>query len=275
MRKLLLPALLIASILGCDRDASAPAPVVPQVPASVRNDAEITDMLLRLLRDHQLPAVLEDGWVHVQGTPIRMGGQIQGGNETGEKKASIVQLAMRLRHDGGLQIEQPVVGFGDTRADAIGHAEASFVLGTFHAWLAAFVNAGEDHVRPQERTIGGRKRLVTQGDIVMKAFGDRPKDDNAWRDQLFAAINALDVPRGTHWIDVYHGVVKGEKHEMEIQLDGQRWNAMEERMRNTTWPDNGTFASVRLFLVVQELDDPTRPKRVATTSPTATSKSAA
>ena len=94
MRKLLLPALLIASILGCDRDASAPAPVVPQVPASVRNDAEITDMLLRLLRDHQLPAVLEDGWVHVQGTPIRMGGQIQGGNETGEKKASIVQLAV-------------------------------------------------------------------------------------------------------------------------------------------------------------------------------------
>jgi hypothetical protein len=271
MRNLVLPILLAGVIFGCDRNASAPAPVTSQVPAPVRNDAEITDMLLRLVRGHNLPASLENGWVRIEGTPVRMGGGIQGGNEGGEKKSVIVQLAMRLALDGGLQIEQPVVGFGDNRAAAIEHAEASFVLGTFHAWLAAFVNANEDHVRPQERTIGDRKRLVTQGDIVMKALGEQPKDDHRWRDQLLAAIDATDLPRGTHWIDVYHGVVKGEKHEMEIQLDGQRWNAIEEKMRDAPWPDNGTFASVRLFLVVQELGDPTRPKRVATTSPAATS----
>lgn len=42
---------------------------------------------------------------------------------------------------------------------------------------------------------------------------------------------------------------------------------MEQKMRNAPWPNNGTFTSVRQFIIIQEPDDPMRPKPRATTRP--------
>ena len=74
----------------------------------------------------------------------------------------------------------------------------------------------------------------------------------------------MNLPAGAHWVDVYNGIVQG-KQTMEIQLDGERWDEMERRMRGAPWPNNGTMTSVRLFLVIQEMDDATRPKKRPTT----------
>jgi hypothetical protein len=120
--------------------------------------------------------------------------------------------------------------------------------------------------------IGGRKRLVTYGDVVTKAVGGigKPEDDKDWRRQLMKEIEGMNLPAGAHWVDVYNGFVQG-KQTIEIQFDGERWDEMERRMRGAKWPDNGTMTSVRLFLVIQEVDDATRPKvRPATRAVTTT-----
>src|SRR5687768_10465769 len=189
------PIVLIASLLlalmgaiGCERDEAstappAAAPAAPAMPA----DAEINSWLLKILVDHGLPARVVGDWVEVGDGSVRVNGLVEDVGSDG----TVVQLAMRLRLADGRVVVQPVVGMGDGRAGAVAHALESFLLGTLHAWLAAFINADEEHLRPERRTIGGRERLVTQGGVVTKSFGKQPNDDYKWRDQFFAALDAM------------------------------------------------------------------------------------
>jgi hypothetical protein len=226
--------------------------------AELTGDAEMNNWLAEVLQGHGISARVESNWVSIEGTPVRVNGQVTSVNESRTSFAT-VQLAMRLMLADGRVVGQPVVGWGKDRSEAVADAEASFLLGTFHAWLGAFIDPAEEHAGREERVLAGRKRLVTLGDVVMKSFGEaQPKDDRKWRERLMGAIDRSGLTGGAHWIDVYNGLIEG-KQELEIQLDGVRWTEMEERMRAAPWPNNGTFTSVRLFLVLQDPDDPTRP----------------
>jgi hypothetical protein len=265
----MLTLLTLTAAAGCERDNSTPTPAGASssaVPSPEPADAALNAWLLEVLKEHNLPARVVGEWVEIGDGSVRVNGSVHGDDDT-SGGTTILQLAMRLRLTDGRLIVQPVVGMGKSRDEAVAQAEASFLLGTMHAWLAAFINADEEHVQPEKRTVGGKPRLVTLGDVVTKAIGGQPKDDFKWRDQLLAEIESTDLAPGAHWIDVYHGIVSGEKREMEIQLDNARWTEMEQKMQNAPWPDNGQYTSVRLFLVVQDLDDPTRAKIRPTTGP--------
>jgi hypothetical protein len=232
----------------------------------VRFDPGVNAFLLDVIQRHQISAHAEGSWVVIDGSPIRVNGAVQNGKSDRPDFAS-VQLEMRLLLPDGRVVVQQVVGWGNDRQAAINHAQASFLIGTFHAWLSAFVEPEDEHLRPAERVIAGRKRLLTVGDTLTKsAGGQKVVDDRAWYEQLLRELDRNDPGEGTHWVDVYHGAFQG-KQEMEIQLDNARWSAFEEKMRAAPWPDNGTFTSVRQFIVVQELNDPMRPTHRPTTLP--------
>ena len=279
-------AFIIALPLGCkddSRNKPAPAPQESSTGAAAAAepaDPEVNAWLLETARSHKLQAEQARDWVTFKGTNVAMSASVLGGYEAESKKPDetvILQVNFRLRLPGGQVVVQPVVGWGRGRDGAIANAEASFLLGSFHAFLGAFIDPGEEHVQQEERTIGGRRRIVTQGGVVTKTLGGAgpatresggdstpPEEDKRWRDQFLRELDAADLPAGTHWIDVYHGSID-DKQEMEIQLDNQRWTEMEDKMRTAPWPRAGRFTSVRQFLVIQDPDDPTRPKRKSTT----------
>jgi hypothetical protein len=258
--------LMFTVMLGCE-DRSSSSPTAPQRTAGNepqhKGDPELNKWLLDAIEAHQIAASIDGEWVAPQGSGVRVNAECVSDNS--KATGTIVELNLRLALPDGRVVVQQVVGVGNNRSEAIANAEASFLLGTLHVWLAAFIDPAEEHVERLELTIGGRKRIVTLGNVLTKAAGELPKDDLKWKDQLLKTIERAELTRGAHWVDVYNGIVqKGKAQEMEIQLDHVRWTAMEEQMRSAPWPDNGQFTSVRLFLVIQDENDPTRP----TTRPT-------
>ena len=70
-------------------------------------------------------------------------------------------------------------------------------------------------------------------------------------------------------MDFYQGRIN-DKQLMEIQLDNRRAPELEKSMAGADYPFNGTYTSVRLFLVIQDAEgDPSRPATRPATRPVA------
>jgi hypothetical protein len=277
-------ALLAILLAGCKKETSSssappqpsPADVAPLSGAApFPPEPKVMDWLLGVLQQHGIAAQRTRDWITFAGTDVALSAGLQPDDPKTPKRENFVVLQVNFsaRLPGGRMILQPVAGFGETRDAALAHAEASFLLGTFHVLLGAFVDPDEKHVRQEQRTIAGTPRLVTIGDIVGKQFGttqpaSKPADDTRWQEQFRHDLDTLGVPPGTHWIDIYNGFVN-DKQILEIQLDNKRWPQMEEKMRFAAWPRTGgaTLTSVRQFLVVQDENDVTRPKPRPQTRP--------
>lgn len=203
---------------------------------------------------------MEGDWVAFTGTPFRMSAGIDPEDGAPDKGSAIVQVDFRALLPDGRIIVQQVVGWGDDREQAIASAEASFLLGSFHAFLGAFVDPAEEHVISEERTIGGRKRIVTSGGVLAKTLDKSGMPEHGgWRSRFLEELDRSDLPPGTHWVDLYHGYA-GDQEQLQIELDNERWTEMEQKMRDAPWPRVGVYTSVRQFLIIQDPDDPTRPK---------------
>ena len=273
MRLASLPLAVVAVVLtsGCkDRSANrnAPAPP-PSVQPDVAGDPKINNWLLQTAQAHNVPAELAGDWVAFTGTNVRMNGSVAPADPNAKSSdTKIVQVNFRVLLPDGRMVVQPVVGWGKDEDEAIASSEASFLLGSFHAFLGAFIDPHEQHVEQEQRTIGGRRRVVTYGGVLTKTMGGetQPVQDRRWHDQLLRELDAAALPPGTHWVDVYNGFVK-DRQELEIQLDNERWTAMERKMKDAPWPRAGMFTSVRQFIVIQDLDDPMRPTIRPTTRP--------
>jgi hypothetical protein len=253
------------ALCGCEK-SSAPAPT-PVTAAKTRptvpSDPQINQFLLDALHKHHFAAHIDGPWVVLDCAPVCMNGEISSTSQRGR----IVQLGFRLLLPDGRIIQQPVVGFAEDEKRAIDSAKASFMLGTLHAWFGAFVDPQDEHVTYETRDLGGWKRIITWGDVVTKTMGTtQPSFNTHWKEQLIQQIDEARLSPGTHWIDVYNGIVQ-EKQELEIQLDNQRWTEMEAKMKKAPWPTNGFFTSVRVFLIVQDVGDPTRPTTRPATMP--------
>jgi hypothetical protein len=272
-------ALLVVAV-GCDRKTSGSSASSSNGTTAHRHqaaaeagppvDVAVGSFLFDLVRRHGLAAHQDRGWVVFEPSGVALGASdhpTEPGDGGG--KMVIVQLDFRTRLPGGQEVVQEVVGWGDDRDAAVKSAEVSFTLGTFHALLGAFVDPDEQHVVSERRTIGGRPRVVTYGDILTKTLGgddaggkaptSRPAADEneAWHRPFLAALDASALPPGLHTVDLYNGMI-GDKQEMEIQLDHRRWAEMEATMRNAPWPRHGGFTSVRQFVVIQDVGEGTR-----------------
>ena len=256
-------AIVLALVLaGCNDRDSVKVPAQPsntsQV-AALPADRELNNWLLDVCKQHKMSARLDGDWVVFSNAPVKLNAALA--PERPQKTDRVIlQLEFRALLPDGKLLAQPVVGWGKDRPEAIASAEASFLLGSFHAFVGAFIDPAEEHVQREQRTIGGRKRVVTFGGILTKAVGEGElTKDERWHEQLMREIDASQIPPGTHWVDVYNGRV-GDHQELEIQLDNERWTEMEAKMRAAPWPYNGTFTSVRQFLIIQDPSNPTRPK---------------
>jgi hypothetical protein len=260
------PVTAVASLLalllaGCnDRDlVTVPAqPSNTSQVAALPADRGLNEWLLDVCKQHKMPARLDGDWVVFSNAPVKLNAALA--PETPQKTDQVIlQLEFRALLPDGKLLAQPVVGWGKDRGEAIASAQTSFLLGSFHAFVGAFIDPAEEHVQREQRTIGGRKRVVTFGGILTKAVGEgQPPTDERWHEQLMREIDSSQIPPGTHWVDVYNGRV-GDHQELEIQLDNERWTQMEGKMRSAPWPYNGTFTSVRQLLIIQDPDDRTRP----------------
>lgn len=245
--------LAVMAFGGCKKQSTVSRPVSPQL----HGDAEINKWLAEALAAHQIPAHVAGDWVVCDDRRVSFNGELS--DDRAAQNGHIVQAEMRVRIGDSPTITQSVVGMGKDRAAAIENSKASFLLGTFHCWIGAFVDANDEHVVRQEWTINGRKQMVTLGDVVTKSAGGEPPEEDGWRQELRRRIEASDMLPGVHWVDVYHGQIKNHGVEMQIERDGVRWMEMEQMLRDAKWPFNGTFTSVRLFLVIQDEGDRTRP----------------
>jgi hypothetical protein len=111
----------------------------------MKADAEVNQFLLDVIQGHGISAKIEADWVVVEGSSVRANGEVIDA-QTQRPDSAMVELSMRLKLAAGRIVRQPVVGWGKDRKEAIGHAQASFLLGTLHAWLGAFIDPAEEHV---------------------------------------------------------------------------------------------------------------------------------
>jgi hypothetical protein len=271
IRMLLLASLLLSSCSDDPlKDVIAQKPP-PEEQLPVHRD--VNQFLLDVAREHGLPARVEGDWVAFDGSAVRMNGGVAL-ERSGAQDRVVVQIDFRVRLPDGRLVVQPVIGWDKDRLGAIASAQASFLIGTYHAMLGAFIDPGERHVETSRQVIGGRERVLTFGDTLTKVLGgDTPPTGGRWKEQLMTELGGAPIPAGTHWVDVYNGFVD-DKQELEIQLDSQRWPEMEQKMRGADWPRVGHFTSVREFIIIQDVNDPTRPKARPQTAPAATAPAA-
>src|SRR5688572_18289835 len=180
MRSIWLP-LAVAIVLplgGCEKESANNAPPPPPTAREIAGDPEVNRWLLDVAREHQVPAEMDGDWVAFTGTAVRMNGFFPPGDTGGGPDRVILQVNFRVLLPNGKMVVQPVAGWGKTREEAVASAQASFLLGSFHAFLGAFVDPAEQHVQQEHRTLGGRPRVVTYGGVLTKTMdGDQPEDD--------------------------------------------------------------------------------------------------
>lgn len=227
---------------------------------------EINDFLAKGFNDHGYIAKVDGQWVTIEGSPVKLNGHVVEGNR--DRDMTILEVHVRLQLPDGRLVRQQVVGWGKDREEAIVHAQASFVLGTFHALVGAFIDPAEEHVERHDITIGGKPRVATFGSVVLKAVAASTQpSERGWQKTFHEALEKSNLSPGAHWIDLYHAQLPKEEM-LEIQLDNSRSPDLEAAMKTADWPKGGTLTSVRQFVVIQDTDDATRPKSRPTTRPT-------
>jgi hypothetical protein len=220
--------------------------------------------LVDVLNGHRLKPREDDGWILLEGSEIAFAARVL---DSADSKPDLVilQVDFGVRLANNTVIIQQCVGFGATRAAALEGSKATFMLGTLHAVLSALVTGELEHVDTEELNASdGRRIVATFGSSLTRTDGPSVSDNGDWRAVLTAVIAKADLPEGVHWIDLYH--FRGADDEMiEGQIDNNRSSWLEEEMRAARWPTNSAckFVSVRQFVIVQDVSDPSRPARRA------------
>ncbi|HEX7900351.1 MAG TPA: DUF6348 family protein [Planctomycetota bacterium] len=181
-------------------------------------------------------------------------------NEQTGQDLSSVQLDTFFVPGPGQEIVESFGGFGATRNEAIDDAFENFVAGTLHVLLAAFFpDLPTDQADIEEWIVGGTKKRVVVGNFTTR--GQLP----ALR-EFIPAINRLlenevkarVLSKGTHWIRLYQA--RGPTTNInEVLLNNEPDPGLQAAIGLMPWPASTSFYSVRLFLVVQDRSDESRP----------------
>jgi hypothetical protein len=211
---------------------------------------DLTDLLCKLFRAHDVEASVDGEWVKLPRPYMRARAAVA--QETPHPNALVIQLDVIVSVMFGRVLVESFAGIGATRAAAIANALESFTANSLHVILSVFFNRGLDQVEREEWLVSGLRRSVTFGGAQYRFFGQRPEQfDLAWMTQLRSVIERQELPQGSHWIRFYYAQDASTTVQCEALLDNQTWTPVQDGMRQFSWPAMDHFYSVRLFILLQ------------------------
>jgi hypothetical protein len=235
----------LGSVLGWLRGESGLVPM--------STEEAINLALFDLFRRHDVPAIYRGGVV-VLPNRMRVSGSIS--NQRRLPNGGSVQLDVVFEFQPGGCIVESFVGLGETRQEAIAFAMNNFVVNSFHVFLAAFVRPGDEQVREEEWTIGGKPRRVVIGNLGIRgsvmAKEAQQAQLGACMQRFEERIQAQPPGPGTHWVRLFYAQEGGRMLAFEVLRDNAPWLEMQAEMAAVEWPATEEFYSVRNFLVIQD-----------------------
>jgi uncharacterized protein DUF6348 len=221
---------------GCSRHAD-----------SAKHDNFFRDWLTK----HGEKEVVVDGdGVGIAASPTRLKTSVYETNK--HDSGYSVEMEFKISLPGGGEIVDYVAGMGETEEQATADAMANFTLSTFHVVYKAFMNSADPHQRVREVTIAGQRREMISGDLFLRGSeGSQPIDLEPLRPQIQAAVVALPLSTGRHWIKIVYGQNAGEPITVAATLDNQDEHALTDAIGKLPWPKSDGFYMAKQFIVIK------------------------
>lgn len=220
---------------------------------SRQSDSAKYDKFFRdwLTQHGEQEVVVDEGGVGIAASPTRLKTSTYESNKH-DGGGYTVELEFKTQLPGGREIIDYVAGMGDTEEQAAQDAMLNFTLSTFHVVYKAFMNPDDPHQSIQEVSIAGQKRQMLSGDLFLRGSeGSGSIDLEAMRPQIQAAIVALPLSDGPHWIKVVYGQNAGERIIVAATFDNQDQVALTETIGKLSWPKSDGFYMAKQFIVIK------------------------
>ena len=259
LHKTLPIALAILVFAGCSSSSDNEA---SRFPRRYRGDAIVNPVLVKHLKKHGLSARESDGWVIAGSHPPISGSVVQ--STKSENNSVTVQIDVRVHLEDHNTVIESFAGTGQTKQEAIKNATDNFAINALPVLLASLYSltpkeghAPLDGVEQREWYINGEIRKVTVGGFGVRGFppGDSPPTD--WFKQVENEIKVTSLSPGTHWVRCYFAQFENKPLAYEALLDNEPWERGQSILKMHRWPPGDDFYSVRVFLVIQDADEPT------------------
>ncbi|WP_417387894.1 DUF6348 family protein [Gimesia sp.] len=239
---------LLAGMAGCSSETSSPSP-----PADLHGDSTINPIILELMKQHEIEAQIDDGWVVVADRPSICGAVVTKTRPTPDVISIQIDIYFKIAPDRILV--ESFGGLGTTLEEAVADGINNFAVNSLHVLLSAFYEKNDRQAVIEQWTINGIPRRVTIGHIGMRGnVPDSGEGSPEWFLDLEKNIKKSSLQAGTHWVRCYYAQMENQSVSLEILRDNQHWKAIQTEMEKTNWPKADDFFSVRVFLVIQDHD---------------------
>lgn len=247
---------MICLIFGCGDNVSDTVEKATSKPTLT-----LQQMAIQLLEAHDIAAHANGDWIAIQGSEVLTQWKLASEREVQAGQWSVQLDTLWVLADRRLLVES-VAGIGPSRSAATVDALDNFSKSSFHVLLRALLDAPCDHAQPAESwEISGTPRMVFPSDLVSR--GNFPQDAieavQDWCDLVVKEIQKSSLPNGTHWIRVYMAQMNDQVMQLEVLLDNEPWHEIKPRLIQIKPPKQKDFYSIRLFWVIRDSMDPTRP----------------
>ena len=203
-----------------------------------------------LTKHGEKEVVVDADGVGIAASPTRLKTSVYGTNK--HDSGCSVELEFKIRLPGGEEIIEYVAGMGQTEEQAIEDALANFTASTFHVVYKAFMNPADPHQRSFKATVGNKQRDVLPGELYLQGTQEsQGLDFESLRPQIAAAIEALPLTDGPHWIKIVYGQNAGQPITVAATLDNQDAQELTEAIGKLPWPKSDGFYMVKHFIVIK------------------------
>lgn len=231
------------------RKQTPPAPTDSHESTGLDVTADGSGTLARLFEAHGVATRCDDIFVDLPHYGARAAARLSWPSPT------ICQVEVWLKLADGRLISDASAGRGTGPDEAEQDAWQSFVDGTFHVLLSGvLLLPGADHVEVEEWVIHGRRYRAVIGPALCRDVDVDGGIEGGWFPTLRAAIEEAGVEKGLNWLRFFCAQFSGRVAELEVELNNEPWPAVAEKMRALPWPQAENYQSVRLFLVLSEVE---------------------
>lgn len=251
-RLLQLFATTLVAIIGC---GPLPQSQIPTNADYVSGDAELNDILRKLLESHGVSASVQSGWVETS-TGYKLAVSVVREIPSPEGTVTLQVTFYVDLPDGRLLIES-FAGVGTSKEAATKDAFLNYVSNSFHVILAAITDVtNTNQVETEEWTISGRNRTVVIGAMGIRRFTKAELNPpTEWFSMVQQEIERLPLDERCHWIRCYYAQMGGKSMAIEALLDNEDSAELIDTMKRIEWPSDPDFYSLRVFLLVQEVGE--------------------
>jgi hypothetical protein len=164
-----------------------------------------------------------------------------------------VQLDVEVALDAEKVIIESFGGTGSTKDKAVATAWENFCRNSFHVFLAAFWERGEDdQVTIEQWDIAGVKWKVIIGNFGIRSFGGLPVTVPP---DLFPTIEelikTLSLPDDCYWVRTFFCNINESETVSEVLVNNSVWETAQDTISKLDWAKEEGYYSVRNFLILQ------------------------